>query len=236
MIKTEAIVLSSIQYGETGKILKCYTQAQGVQSFFAKGSHSKKQKISALFHPLTQIELIYRERKNTGLNNFSEIRQSEHYENIYTHPEKTSISLFIAEVLHSVLQEEETNPRLYDFLKSSLLAFDQNKNAFADFHLWFLLNLTAYLGFYPNLDLDSNYFDLSEGISSDGNPGVNYIDAEELLWFEKLMNLDFFEQTENLFNQIQRKSLIDTLLKYYELHMSDFRHPKSLEVLSVVFS
>lgn len=236
MIKTEAIVLSSIQYGETGKILKCYTQKTGIQSFFVKGTHSKKQKISALFHPLTQIEVVYKENKNKSLNHFSEVRQSRHYINLHSQAEKTCIALFLAEILHSVLKEEEYNPKLYEFLQNSFLKFDENKNSFADFHLWFLLNLTVYLGFYPNIDFDSKYFDLVEGISTDANPGHFFVDGDELKSWEKLIQLDFFQQTENLFNQNQRKSLINILLKYYELHISDFRPPKSLEVLTVIFN
>lgn len=236
MIKTEAIVLSSIQYGETGKILKCYTQKTGIQSFFVKGTHSKKQKISALFHPLTQIEVVYKENKNKSLNHFSEVRQSRHYINLHSQAEKTCIALFLAEILHSVLKEEEYNPKLYEFLQNSFLKFDENKNSFADFHLWFLLNLTVYLGFYPNIDFDSKYFDLVEGISTDANPGHFFVEGEDLKLLEQLIQLDFFEQTENIFNQNQRKSLIDLLLKYYELHISDFRPPKSLEVLTVIFN
>lgn len=235
MIKTEAIVLSSIQYGENGKILKCYTQKTGIQTFFIKGSHSKKQKISALFQPLTQIELVYKEKKNNLLNHFNEVKQSKHYKYLHSQAEKTCIALFLAEILNSVLKEEEYNPKLYEFLQISLLKFDENQNSYADFHLWFLLNLTVYLGFYPNIDFNSKYFDLVEGISTNINPGNFYIKDEELKLVENLIQLDFFEQTENIFNQNQRKLLIDILLKYYKLHISDFRTPKSLEVLTIVF-
>jgi DNA repair protein RecO (recombination protein O) len=52
---------------------------------------------------------------------------------------------------------------------------------------------------------------------------------------EILSELNFFEQVTNRFNQSQRKMLLELLLKYYEIHLYDFRWPKSLEVLNVVF-
>lgn len=235
-IKTEAIVLSSLPYGESGRIVKCYTKSQGLCSFFVKGLHSKKQKINALFHVLNQIEIIYKENKNGQLYNFHEIQPQHFYESIYNHPQKTSISLFLAEILNSVLQEEENNDALYAFIHQSLLAFDNNKKGFADFHLWFLMQLTTYLGFQPNLRLGSVYFDLKEGVSCDHKPTENYLTQNELHDWERLAKLNFFQQQENQFNQNQRKTLLHNLLLYYELHISDFRPPKSLEVLTVIFN
>lgn len=235
-IKTEAIVLSSLPYGESGRIVKCYTKLHGIRTFFVKGMHSKKQKINALFYALNQIEIVYKENRNGQLYHFHEIQPQHYYESIYIHPQKTSIILFLAEILHTVLQEEETNLPLYEFIQNALKAFDKNKNAFADFHLWFLMQLTQFLGFQPNLIFNSLYFDLKEGTSSNQKPNDIYLSKNELQDWESLYQLDFFEQKENQFNQKQRKSLIEHLLTYYKLHTSNFRQPKSLEVLNVVFS
>ncbi len=235
IVKTRGIVLSSLKYGDSGKIIKVYTESSGLKSFIAKSVYSGKNKKNALFIPLNQIEIIFDDRNAHQLFYFKEISQIHHYISIYQSPAKTTIALFLTEILNSVLKEEEANPALFHFLKNSLIGFDQKETSYADFHLWFLINLTKYLGFYPNLKSGAKYFDLTNGVSSEEIPSEFYISESELQSFEKLVFLEFFQQNENNFNQLQRKSLLTTIIRYFELHISDFRHPKSLDVLNQVF-
>ncbi len=235
IIQTPAIVISSLKYGETSKIVKCYTKSSGIKSFIAKGIYSKKNKTNPLFFSLNQIELVYEDKNTNGLEYFRGATQFLYYQTIHSSPQKTAITLFLSEILNSVLQEEEPNAALFDFIASSFEAFDKKDSAYADFHLWFLINLTKYVGFYPNIKHQSLYFDLTNGISSDIRPTESYISGNELNDLKKLISLEFVKQYNNQFNHIQRKSLLNILLKYYGLHISGFRQPKSLNVLTVVF-
>lgn len=235
LIKNQAIVLSSISYGDTGKVIRFYTQSSGISSFIAKGVYSKKNKINSLLSPLNFVELVYDDKKSGQLLHFKEIRQLHYYQNFHQNPEKISIGFFLAEILNSVLKEEEANPDLFKFLSFSFLEFDKKETIIADFHLWFLFQLTQFLGFYPLLNSELPYFNLEEGISTK-TPPVNFsLSEEEFFLWNKLSKLDFFNQTSLQFNQKQRNLLLNLLLKYYELHISDFRLPNSLKVLNVVF-
>ena len=113
--------------------------------------------------------------------------------------------------------------------------FDSKKINYADFHLWFLLNLTKFLGFYPNYSENYEFFDLTNGVSTHDFSSGFVIEKEELSLFKKLINLDLNSEETSNFNQNQRKKLLEILIRYYELHISDFRRPKSLEVLYSVF-
>lgn len=235
LVSTPAIVLSSLKYGDSARIVKFYTAKAGIKTFIAKGVYSKKNRQNSLFIPLNQIELIYDDQNKKPLEFFREAKQISHYLDLYTSPPKMTIGLFLTEILNFVLQEEESNLALFEFISTSLLAFDEKENSYSDFHLWFLLNLTKYLGFYPNLNLGASYFDLEEGVSSHEIPSGKFIHQNDLLFFEKLVQLNFESQTENLFSKNQRNSLLNTILKYYEAHILDFRQPKSLDVLIQVF-
>lgn len=234
IIQTPAIVISSIKYGDTSKIVKCYTKSSGIQSFIAKGVYSKKNKINPLISPLNQIELLLDDKNTKNIQYFKNAGQSVHYTSIHLLPQKTAIALFLSEILNSALQEEEANSGLFDFISSSFENFDKKETSYADFHLWFLINLTKYLGFYPNISSKSLFFDLMNGISTDSSPAESYISGEELTDLKTLISLQF-DQSQNQFNQTQRKSLLNILMDYYRLHISDFRQPKSLNVLAVVF-
>lgn len=235
LVQTPAIVISSIAYGDTSKIIKLYTESKGIMSFIAKGVYSKKNKINALLSPLNLVNLIFEDKKSGRLLYFKEIQQWQHYQSLYLNPEKISIAFFLAEILNNVLNEEESNPHLFDFLIRSLLEFDKKKNSTADFHLWFLLRLTQFMGFYPYFDPKSAYFDLKEGVSTDSPPLEYGLTGEEILLWKKLSELNYFHQDEPQFHQKQRKLILHSLLKYYEFHISNFRIPNSVEVLSVIY-
>ena len=55
IIETKGIVLSSLKYGDTSLIVRCYTEKYGIKSFIAKGVFSKKKRNSALYFPLNEI-------------------------------------------------------------------------------------------------------------------------------------------------------------------------------------
>lgn len=235
IVKTRTIVISSIKYGDSSRILKCYTRSSGIRSFIAKGVYSKRNKTNPMFSPLNQLELIFDDKSKSALKHLRDCRMAVHYVSLTVNSQKTAIALFLSEVLNSVLKEEDSNPDLFDFICSSIEFFDQKENAYSDFHLWFLLNLSRFLGFYPNIEKSAVYFDLLNGISSAELPSGVYIEGENLKLFEKLISIDFFEQQSNAFNRSERKQLLETLLKYYEIQLSDFRWPKSVEVLNMVF-
>src|ERR1043165_5441661 len=78
---------------------------------------------------------------------------------------KNCIALFIQELLHKVLKEQEADEDLFDFLKNSLMILDLKKENYFNFHLCFMLQLSRYLGFYPQgkYSDSTSVFDLQEG-------------------------------------------------------------------------
>jgi len=138
-------------------------------------------------------------------------------------------------VLNYSIQEEEENLPLYSYLESSFIWLDTHKNI-SNFHLVFLLNLTKYLGFYPELNNSNyNYFDLSEGGFTNQLPKFNFIKGDNLVAFNKLLGINFDTIDTIKFNSKNRQQVLFILIQYYELHLNGFRKPKSLEVLKALF-
>src|SRR5690606_29780945 len=82
---------------------------------------------------------------------------------LHTHILKSSIVMFLSEVLSATLKEEEANPTLYEFLETTLQWLD-HESEFANFHILFLIKLSKHLGFYPETtNQDLPYFDLRSG-------------------------------------------------------------------------
>lgn len=238
LVKTEAIVLSKIKYGDHDVIVKCYTKNRGVVSYLLRGVLKSKKGNSkiAYYQPLSQLEIEENFRANQSLHFIRDVKLGISYKSVHTNILKSSIVMFLSEVLTGVLKEEEANLPLYGFLETSLQWLDHDSN-FANFHLLFLLELSKHLGFYPDTSqADFPYFNLKSG-SFELKPQTPYtVSGENLVFLKQLLNMKFDTLNSLKLHSSQRNSLLNMLLFYFELHLADFRKPKSLEVLHQVFS
>ncbi|HKJ07019.1 MAG TPA: DNA repair protein RecO [Flavobacteriaceae bacterium] len=233
---TNAIVINSIKYGDTSLITTCYTENYGIKTYILKGVlSSKKGKLkAAYFQPLSQILITAYHKNKGGLNTIKEVSVTHFYTSVYTDFKKQTIALFLAEILYYAIKEEEKNETLYKYLETSLLWLDAHHNI-TNFHLLFLLNLTKFLGFYPQTNNQHNYFDLYEGKFTAFKTKFT-VKNEDFLQFKKLLGINFDALDKVQFNAIQRQQVLQLLIQYFELHLSGFKKPKSLAVLKSVFN
>ena len=236
LVKTKAIVLSSIKYQEKSLIVKCFTQSDGLKSYFVQNAYSGKksnQKI-AYFQPLTILENEANHKDKGTLEHFKEIKLATAYQTINTDIVKSTIVIFLSEMLHHSIHEEEKNEDLFTFLETALIWLDTHEET-SNFHLILLLETTKFLGFYPdNSETDFNFFEMVDGIFLPFQ-GTNCLNEHETFLFKKLINLKF-DSDQKVFAGIERQILLKILLDYYSIHLDGFKKPKSLDVLKEVFS
>ena len=236
LVKTKAIVISSLKFQEKSLIVKCFTQSDGLKSYFVQSAYSGKkssQKI-AYFHPLTILEIEANHKNKGTLEHFKEIKLATAYQTINTDIVKSTIVMFLSEMLHHSIQEEEKNEDLFTFLETALIWLDTHEET-SNFHLILLLEITKFLGFYPDIsEIDFNFFEMTEGGFSPFL-GISCLSEHETFLFKKLINLKF-DSGQKVFAGIERQILLKILLDYYSIHLDGFKKPKSLDVLKEVFA
>lgn len=237
-VTTKAIVFSALKYGDTSLIVKAFTASDGIKSYLLRGVlSSKKGKLkTAYFQPLTQLEIVANHKNKGTLETLKEAKVFYHYQTLYADMAKNAMTLFLAELLGNSIREEEMNEDLYQFLEASLQWLDIHKDV-ANFHLHFMLSLTRYLGFYPDVyQIDKPYFDLLEGefIATESlNPMLR---GENIYYFKTLLGTNFDAMHTVKMKKTNRQELLKSLILYFELHLQGFRKPKSLAVLNEVFN
>ncbi len=237
---TRGIVFHQLKYSETSIIAHIYTEEFGLQSYIIKGARRKKSKnTSAILQHLSLVELTANHKEKSNIHYLQEVRPVYQYSSIPYDILKSSILLFVNEVLYRSIKEEEANSDLFEFIFNSLQWLDLRENSFANFHLVFLIQLSKYLGFFPKGKQNENkyLFNLESGNFESIIPShPNYITDQIANLFSQLVHVSFENMAEVKLNNISRNKLLEYLIQYYQLHLPNLGTPKSLKVLKEVLS
>lgn len=237
-VSTKGVVLSSLKYGDTSLIVKIYTESDGLKSYLLKGIlASRKSKLrAAYFQPLMQVEIVAVHKNKGTLESIREVKVNYHYQSLHTEVAKNAIVLFLAEMIGNSIYEEEVNEELFHFLEASLQWLDTH-DKIANFHLFFLLGLTRYLGFYPDVgNIEAPYFNLLDGGFTDIASGVSLIEGKNLVLFKQFLGINFDAIHTIAMKKTNRQELLQFIIQYFELQLQGFRKPRSLVILNEVFN
>jgi len=238
--RTIGIVLHQIKYNDESIIVNIYTLQHGNVGFLVKMPKQKRCNVKTLLlRPLNILELNYDFRPNQVLQRISDMKLHISYESLPYDPIKGAMALFLSEFLYYVLKHEMENQPLFQYLYSSLQWLDRSQKGVANFHLVFMLRLTRFLGFWPNVrDYEKGQvFDMQEAAMVERMPSHNqYLNPEESFFLPYLIRMDYATMHLFRFNRQQRARVLDLMVDYYRMHIPEFPELKSLDVLRTVFS
>jgi len=247
---TRGIALHTTKFSETSIIARVYTELFGLQSYLVKGIRSPRSKIKpALFQPMTLLDLtVYHKEKNT-LQNIREAGNHYPYQSISTDIRKSSVLLFINELIFKSINEVEPNQGLFNFLYENCIRFDRLSENIPLFPLWFSIHFSRFLGFWPAYEdsPEKQIFNLMEGTFQASIPEHDlYLDKEQSRLLKTLMEAGTKQQEHVAihpvsgirlhFNYELRNVLLEKILLYYQLHLPGFHGIRSHVVLHEVFS
>ena len=240
LLTTKGIVLHSLKYSETSIIVRIYTESCGLRSYLFKGIRSPKSKTKAgLFQPLTLLEVTANLREKSNLHTSKEVRLAHPYLSIPFDIRKSSLALYINELLYKAIREEEVNNELFEYLWKVCLLLDSEVDSLNCFALVITAELTRYLGIHPQPGYTEKkqVFNLSESQFQPIIPDNEaYILPEYGKYFDSLIVTPIEEQGSLHFKPAVRRSLLDSLLLYYHIHIPGFRAMNSHHILHSVLA
>jgi DNA repair protein RecO (recombination protein O) len=233
LVKTRGIVLNYIKYRETSIITRIYTEELGLQSYIVNSVRQKAGRI-ALFQPFTLLDMVVYTSPKGGLTRISEYKCDYPFSSIPYDIRKSSILLFLSEMLSHTIREEEENRPLFDFLYQAIRFFDQQAGGFENFHLQFLLQLSSFLGFGPTsgAEITSQVAFSGSAALLEGRPAIMHFQMYETL-FDQLLH---HPGQATVSNGKVRRELLQIIIRYYQLHVEKLGEIRSLQVLSEVLS
>ena len=218
--KTRGIVFRFTKYGDSSIIVTIFTELFGLQTYIVNGVRSKaaRGKI-ALYQPLTLLDLIVYYKENASIKRIKEVRCIHQYQTLQTDIRKSSIGMFLNEMLNKTVKEESHATELFEFVFSSLIFLDEQKEDYENFHLMFLIKLSRFLGFGAH-----HIDEVTSGRLADRE--------EELL--KKLIESNYYEQVA--ITNSQRRAILEILIRFYTTHIESIGEIRSLQVLKEVLT
>ena len=245
--KTRGISLHLVKYSETSIIAKVYTELFGLQSYLVRGIRRQHSKIRpGLFQPLTLLDMTVYHKEKRGIQSLKEVHNLHPYITLTTDIRKSSIALFVNELIYKSIREEEANQELFDFLFGTCVELDAVTESLGLFPLLFTIRFSKFLGIIPQVDdsTENSVFNLQDGVFQDHKPAHSYFLEPPLSFILKDIIRDETTLTPPLQNAKSeqriafgvRNELLEQMLLYYQLHLPEFREINSHRVLHTVLA
>lgn len=216
----KAIVLHSVKYGESSIIAQAYTNLYGRQSFLIHGVRKKKSKNKAyLFQPLNVLDVVAYIKETRDIQKVKEVQQKIPTQNLHFDIRRSTIAIFLGEVLSRSIRESEPNEQLFHYLEQAIEMLDICEDGLQNFHLIFLVQLSKFIGIYPASHTDMDNYRLSKDYS-----------------LASFLEYSLSDISKVRINGRIRNGMLDQILRFYSEHIDGFGQIKSLDILREVFN
>ena len=221
--KARGIVLHTVKYGESSLVAYLFTDVGGRQTYMIQGVRSSRGRgnKAALFQPMFLLEFEGVEQPHAEMHRMKEVRNL----------------VPLSSVLYRLIREVEANEPLFDFICSAVQQLDRMEQGVANFHLWFLVRLSAYLGFYPGNEYrDGGWFDIRSGLFCDAMPQHRTcMGPASARLLGGLMEREAAELDSLRLGRGERLEFMEAMLIFFGYHFDAIHSVQSLRILREVF-
>lgn len=152
IVRTEAVVLRAMKYGETSIIASLFTREHGRISAIAKGARLPRSRFGSTLQPMSHIQAVYYFKPGRSLQVLSDASHIELYNGTARNLDKMGAGIRMIELIGALLQEGEHNPSAFNLLIRCLETLDRAGAEFRNVLPFFQLKLAGLLGFAPDIE------------------------------------------------------------------------------------
>lgn len=147
--KLQAFVLSSLDYGDSDRIVSLFSLEHGRIKAFARGARKSRKRFGPALEPFARIDVQARIKE--GLSSLQQADIISIYPAIRADLERIAHALYTCELVDAITPEGHPIPRLYRLLATYLERLETEPVVEAD-RRFFEINLLNILGYRPSLE------------------------------------------------------------------------------------
>lgn len=247
--KAEAIVLKTLNHGDTSKIITLYSKEVGRLKLIGKGVRSPKSKAAGLFQPTRHLQVVYYTKAHSELQLFKSGELVNGFFGLENDFDRLTLAQVVVELMDRSVEDEEPQPKLFQLLSDTLTRLSDPEISSAEAYWFFHLQLLNQLGFRPHVGYCSICRDelvttayLGAGSShlecvkchqaSQDSIGVSMTIMRSM---DALLSNPWSEAQLSRISAVDRRGLWDFLWRYTFYHIESTRNMKSLRVLRQLY-
>ena len=248
--KAEAVVLKTLNHGDTSKIITLYSREVGLLKLIAKGVRSPKSKAAGLFQPTRHLQVIYYAKSSSDLQMFKSGELLDGFFGLEEDFDRLTLAQVVVELLDRTVEDEESHPKLFQLLVDTLGRLSDKSISTAEAYWFFHTHLLRELGFRPHIGHCSICQDPLDAGGSLGvsNPHLEclkchqasqdsiFVSETVLDTIQSILDSDWSEVGRSTLNAAERRTLWDFLWRFTFYHIESARGMKSLKVLRQLYS
>ncbi|MCC5940937.1 MAG: DNA repair protein RecO [Balneolaceae bacterium] len=245
IIKSEAIVLRAIQYGETSLIATLFTRSHGIQAVIAKGARRPKSKFSAYLQAGQVLEVIFYHKSTRAVQTLSDASYHVKLDQLRFDMEKIALSSIIMELASQVLHENEVNESLYIFIKNILKWVNDQQEVTKSIIPYVQLRVIDKIGIGLQPDetnstdeSDSGYMNIETGTLSNQSTGAESIllSAFQFTFVKELLHSNNSTLLKKKFPKNELSELIEYLDRYIRYHVEGVKPRRSDKIFDTILN
>lgn len=150
--RSEALVLRSVDYSETSRIVTFLSPVRGKLACMAAGARRAKSKLAGVLDTFSRVEAIYTWKDGRSVQRLTEASLLDGHFGIKRDLDKSLYGAVPLEAVYKVAHENEPSQELYDALCDGLKQFDAWPGDIRTHACWQLMRVLASAGFELNLE------------------------------------------------------------------------------------
>lgn len=237
--QSRGVVLHTLKYNDNALIAHVLTEKQGCVSFLVPISHARRAPVRyTLFQPLALLDLGWMQHRQDELCKIKFAQVVRPLVSIPFEPHKAAMAMFLAEFLRYALRAEPPSPILFEYIYRSVEWLDASERGFANFHLVLLLQLTRFLGLFPDVRVaePDSFFDLQSCVFTKDQPlHSRFLSPADANRLPAVLRMRYETMHVFKFSGAERNRFLSALNDFYQLHVPNFPELKSLAVLRDLF-
>jgi len=247
--KAEAIVLKTLNHGDTSKIITLYSREVGRLKLIAKGVRSPKSKSMGLFQPTRHLQVIYYAKPSSDLHMFKSGELVNGFFGLEKDFDRLTLAQVVVELIDRCVEDQEPHPKLFQLLIETLSRLSDKTVSSAEAYWFFHVHLLRELGFRPHVGHCSG---CSEPLVEEGFLGAHHphpecikchdvtqhtvrISGEAIKMIQYLLAELWSTEEQPTLQASDRRNLWDFLWNYTFYHIEPTRYMRSLKVLQQLY-
>jgi DNA repair protein RecO (recombination protein O) len=177
ILRTDAVVLRNLDYGETSQIVTLFTRERGKIAVMAKGARKTKSKFGSTLQPMAYTEVVFYYKPTRTLQILSESSHVEAFHDLHRSLEKITIGLRVVELVAALMEDEDPQPPVFNLTVRVLRRLNDADRRAANLWPFMQVRLAGLLGVAPAVERSNVEALGDEGLLSLADGGVYPSDA-----------------------------------------------------------